>query len=82
MTSMDDLDDVFELDDMFYIIKKMSYESRETHNERGRFILKELKKDKTLDLNRLIVLSKVMANKKTLGCKYSSSLMEKVSLAT
>lgn len=77
-TEMAELNDTFELDGVFYVIKKTMFESRETHIERAYFILNMLKKDKRQDLHKLIVLSKVLANVKNLGCTYSTSLMDKL----
>jgi len=72
------LSEVFELNGTFFVIEKSIYESRETYIERVYFILDKMKHDKSYDLKKLIVLSKVMANMKTLGCTYSKSLVNKI----
>jgi hypothetical protein len=72
------LSEVFELDGTFYVIEKSIYESRETYIERVYFILDKMKHNKSHDLKQLIVLSKVMANIKILGCSYSKSLVNEI----
>jgi hypothetical protein len=64
------MNEVFELNGIFYEISQDKYEPRELYVERVWFILNEIRGKSKLSLEKLIVKSRIESNKKYLQCKY------------
>lgn len=65
------MNEVFELNGVFYEIPQDKYEPRELYTERVWFILNEIKNESKVSLKKLIVKSRIESNKKYLQCRYN-----------
>lgn len=74
------INEIFELNGVFYKIPQDKYETREFFLKRVWYILKILKNDQTkqIDLDNLIKLSRLYINVTQLGCAYNEDLMKQL----
>ena len=62
--------EIFEFNNIYYIIPEEKYESRDIYLERVHFIIKYFNETKEPDFDNIITLSKLYVNKKLYGNKY------------
>lgn len=73
---MNEIKEVFEYENKFYVIKQLKYEPREIYMNRVNIILKNTKNEK--NLKELEKLSILWSNVKNYKCGYSTTIMTKI----
>lgn len=76
ITKKMEINELFENDGKFYLIKPTNFEPKELHMARVDFIFKNL--NKIDSLNELIKLSIIWSNIKNYNCEYDEVTMAKI----
>lgn len=70
------LNNVFELNGIFYVIERDQFEPEEFYLDRSWFIINKIKTCNNFNFDEIVVLSKAWANFKLYGCTYSENIMK------